>query len=207
MTTATPTLSAVRRQAIDETLARIRPLAAGVLDRPALAAIAAELTRLAERKDLFPRSDFPPPDVNAGVSASTRYRLNPQDGTEGLALYLNSINPGKTTLPHNHDSWAVIVAVEGREENRIYRRTDDGSNPAYAKLELTQEVTVQPGTPIGFLAEDLHSIHVVGEQPTLHFHLYGKPLEKHTGRIGVRLESGEVVNYNTTQFEPSKDVA
>jgi predicted metal-dependent enzyme (double-stranded beta helix superfamily) len=207
MTTATSSLSAVRRQAIDETLARIRPLAAGVPDRAALAAIAAELTRLAERKELFARSEFPPPEAQAGVGASTRYRLNPQDGGQGLALYLNSINPGKTTLPHNHDSWAVIVAVEGRELNRVYRRTDDGSDPAHARLELTREVTVQPGTPIEFLAEDLHSIHVVGEQPTLHFHLYGKPLETHTGRIGVRLESGEVVNYNATQLEPSKDVA
>ncbi|MDZ5457997.1 cysteine dioxygenase family protein [Azohydromonas lata] len=207
MTTATPTLSTVRRQAVDDTLARIRALAAGEPDRAGLAAIAAELARLAERKDLFPRADFPPPAASEGVGASTRYRLNPQDGSQGLALYLNSINPGKTTLPHNHDSWAVIVAVEGREENRVYRRTDDGSDPTHARLELVREATVQPGTSIEFLAQDLHSIHVVGDQPTLHFHLYGKPLEQHTGRIGVRLESGEVVNYNATQFEPSKDVA
>jgi hypothetical protein len=68
-------------------------------------------------------------------------------------------------------------------------------------------VTVQPGTPIAFLPDDLHSIHVIGDAPTLHFHLYGRPLETLSQRIGVNLETGAVVNYNATQLKPSKAVA
>src|SRR2546429_7377228 len=36
---------------------------------------------------------------------------------------------------------------------------------------------------------DIHSIAVVGEQPTLHFHLYGQPLETLRDRKSTRLNS------------------
>ncbi|APW39861.1 cysteine dioxygenase [Rhodoferax koreense] len=197
-----------RQAAVAEALADIRQtLDRHPIDRATLAVVTTRLERLAAQKALFSRADFPPPAASLGVGASTRYRLNAGDGDEGLALYLNSINPGKTTIPHNHTTWAVIVAVEGQEENRVYSRSDDGSNPDHAQLALVRELTVQPGTSIAFLPEDIHSIHVVGDQPTLHFHLYGKPLERLSGRIGVELETGRVVNYNATQFKQSEVAA
>ncbi len=201
-------LSAQRRVAVDQALTDVRAIAgAQPFDRAVLARITARLEKLASHAELFTRADFPPPAATEGVGASTRYRLNPEDGNDDVALYLNSINPGKTSIPHNHTTWATIVAVEGQEENRVYRRTDDGSDPAVIKLEVDREVTVQPGTSIGFLADDLHSIHVIGDKPTLHFHLYGRPLETLSQRIGVNLETGAVVNYNATQLKPSKAVA
>ena len=206
--TASTALAAQRRVAVDQALTDVRAIAsAQPFDRALLARITARLEKLASHAELFTRADFPPPAVTEGVGASTRYRLNPEDGNDDVALYLNSINPGKTSIPHNHTTWATIVAVEGQEENRVYRRTDDGRDPAVARLELEREVTVQPGTSIGFLAEDLHSIHVTGDQPTLHFHLYGQPLETLSRRIGVNLETGKIINYNATQLEPSKVVA
>jgi predicted metal-dependent enzyme (double-stranded beta helix superfamily) len=211
MTTAASTLSALgaqRRAEVARALDDIRALAAAApVDRAVLARITARLESLAAQAALFPRADFPPPDPAQGVGAATRYRLNPDDGDDDIALYLNSINPGKTSIPHNHTTWATIVAVDGQEENRVYRRTDDGADPAVARLELDRVVTVQPGTSVGFLAEDLHSIHVVGDRPTLHFHLYGRPLETLSRRIGVNLETGEVVNYNATQMLPGKAAA
>ena len=204
----TSSLSGQRRAAVAATLADVRQLvAAGAPDRAALAAITARLEALAAQRELFTRADFPPPDAGQGVGASTRYRLNADDGDEGLALYLNSILPGKTTQPHNHTTWAVIVAVEGQEVNRLYDRSDDRSNPAQAKIHLAREFTVQPGASIAFLPDDVHSIHVVGDSPTLHFHLYGKPLERLTGRIGIDAETGAITNYNATHFQPSKVAA
>ena len=201
-------LAAQRRVAVDQALTYIRGIAnTQPLDRAVLARITARLEKLAEQAELFTGADFPPPAPTEGVGASTRYRLNPEDGNDDLALYLNSINPGKTSIPHNHTTWAAIVAVQGQEENRVYRRTDDGSDPAVARLALEREVTVQPGTPIAFLPDDLHSIHVIGDRPTLHFHLYGRPLETLSQRIGVNLETGAVVNYNATQLKPGKAVA
>jgi len=198
-------LVAQRRQGILRALDDIRALLGGrPPDAAVLAAVAERLGQLAAHKEWFNHEQFPPPAETEGVGASSRYRLNPEDGGAGPALYLNAINPGKTTLPHNHTTWAVIVAVDGEEENRIYRRTDDGRDPVRATLALVREQTVRPGSPIAFLAEDIHSIHGVGQRPTLHFHLYGRPLETLTGRIGIDLVSGEVVNYNATQFRPSQ---
>lgn len=179
---------------------------AGGPDRTTLAGIARRLEALAARTDLFNGTDFPPPAVTEGVGASTRYRLNPDDGDDDLALYLNSINPGKSTAPHNHTTWAVIVAVEGQELNRLYDRTDDRRDPDRARIRLAREVTVEPGAPITFLPDDLHSIHVIGERPTLHFHLYGQPLETLAGRIAIDPETGVVKNYNAAYFRPSEPV-
>ena len=94
----------------------------------------------------------------------------------------------------------LFVALEGEELNRVYRRTDDGTDPERATLDIEREVVVRPGTPIAFLPEDIHSIHVSGSAPTLHFHLYGRPLETLSGRLGYELDTGRVVRYNTTHM-------
>lgn len=180
-------------------LAQVRAIHERGVDRAALQQIVALLEGLAERRELFNFARFPAPDVATG-DTQFRYRLN--DDGESPTLYVNSLLPGKATLPHNHETWAIIVAVEGQELNRVYRREDDGSDPARARLVLEQEIVVQPGTSVAFLGEDLHGIRVEGDRPTLHFHLYGRPLESLENRYGVK-DDGSVVNYNKSQMAPS----
>ena len=195
-----------RRLQVRATLADVRRLLAGqALSRDVLARVTERLAQLAAQRELFDSADFPPPTASDGAGASTRYRLNPEDSDEDVALYLNAINPGKTTVPHNHTTWAAIVAIDGDELNRLYRRIDDGTDPARAALALEREVVVRPGQPIAFLPDDIHSIHVTGDEPTLHFHLYGQPLETLSGRIGIDLATGEIVNYNATQMKPGQE--
>lgn len=200
-----------RRASVDAALADIRLIlaarAAGgeALDRATLAQVSRRLEALAAERHLFPSEAFPASAPGARES-STRYRLNPDDGDDDLALYLNAINPGKTTVPHNHTTWAVIVALSGAELNRVYRRTDDGATAGVARLEQVREVLVEPGQAIAFLPDDIHSIHVVDGGPTLHFHLYGRPLETLDGRIGIQPETGEIINYNASQLTPSVEV-
>lgn len=204
------TYNADRAAAVAATLAHVRDIErTRGITRDTLQEISNELNKLAQRTDLFSFADFPPPQEGSGHT-STRYYLNHEgEDTDknDIALYLNSLLPGKTTVPHNHDTWAVIVAVEGQELNRVYQRDDDGSDPEVAKLSLARELTVQPGTSIQFLHDDIHSIHVTGAQPTLHFHLYGRPLDTLTGRIGFDLEQGRVVNYNKNFFNQSERAA
>lgn len=188
-----------RAHVIESFLVKIRAIHQRGVDRAALEQIVALLEELAERRDLFNFDSFPAPMVGEG-STAFRYRLN--DDGETPTLYLNSLLPGKNTIAHNHETWAVISAIEGQELNRVYSRGDDGSDPKRAVLELEREVVVQPGTSIAFLGEDLHSIRVDGEQATLHFHLYGRPLESLEGRYGVQ-EDGTILNYNKSQMAPS----
>ena len=199
-------LAQQREHAIQQTLVAIRAIAAqDGITRTSLARIADRLQELAAQEALFPFDAFPPPPAN-DADASSRYLLH-EDSDKTFALYLNSINPGKTTPPHNHTTWAVIVALEGEELNRVYTRTDDGSDPERATLNLAQEVVVQPGTPIAFLDDDIHSIHVLGNKPTRHFHLYGRALETLTGRVGYDLATGRVLNYNRNYMSATKQAA
>ncbi|WP_263262373.1 cysteine dioxygenase family protein [Pseudomonas sp. RIT-PI-S] len=192
-------MSHPRVAVVQALLDEVRLINADAVDRAALERITALLEGLTAHTQLFNFDEFPPPVPGQGKTAF-RYRLN--DDGEGPTLYLNALLPGKRTVAHNHETWAVIVAVEGEELNTVYRREDDGRDPARARLAVEREVVVQPGTPISFLGEDLHSIQVSGERPTLHFHLYGRPLESLEGRYGVQ-DDGRVLAYNKSQMEPS----
>lgn len=192
-------MSHPRVAVIQAFLDQVRAIDAAGVDRAALERISSLLEGLTARTDLFNFDAFPAPVPGQGKTAF-RYRLN--DDGEGPTLYLNSLLPGKRTVAHNHETWAVIVALQGQELNTVYRRDDDRSDPAQAQLAVAREVVVQPGTSISFLGDDLHSIRVDGERPTLHFHLYGRPLESLDGRYGVQ-DDGRVVGYNKSQMEPS----
>jgi predicted metal-dependent enzyme (double-stranded beta helix superfamily) len=188
-----------RPDVIEDFLQKVRVIHQHGVDRAALTEIVALLEGLAERRDLFNFDTFPAPVPGQG-STAFRYRLN--DDGDTPTLYLNSLLPGKSTLPHNHETWAIISAVEGQEINYVYTRDDEGREPGYTTLHLEKEVVVQPGTSIAFLGDDLHGIRVAGEQPTLHLHLYGLPLESLNGRYGVETD-GRILNYNASQMAPS----
>ncbi|KMM80710.1 cysteine dioxygenase [Pseudomonas deceptionensis] len=188
-----------RAAVIEDFLQEIRVINQSGVDRAALSRIVALLENLAGRRDLFNFQHFPAPVPGQG-STAFRYRLN--DDGDTPTLYLNSLLPGKSTLPHNHETWAIISAVEGEEINYVYTRHDEGREPGFTTLHLEREVIVQPGTSISFLGDDLHGIKVEGEQATLHFHLYGLPLESLDRRYGVD-EQGRILNYNASQMVPS----
>lgn len=168
------------------TVARAAERDLGV-SRAALERVMRSLIALAARRELFPPEDFPPP-ASAGDD-SILYRLS-EDEDHRFALYLSSARPGKATVPHNHTTWAVIVAVAGEELNRLYERVDDGSVPGRGEVRQTGEFVVRPGTGICFLPDDIHSIHVLGDEPTLHFHMYGRGLEQLRERIGFDVDTG-----------------
>lgn len=185
-------IAARRAAAVADMLARVREIerTRGVT-RDALSDMREELYGLAARKELFPRSDFPPPEDGA---PNIRYLLS-EDADKRFALYMNSIRPGKLTDPHNHTTWAIVAAVEGEEINRFYERTDDGADPGKAALKQTGEVVVRPGVGVAMMPDDIHSIAVTGDAPTLHLHMYGKSLDAVADRLGFDLETGAVGRY------------
>ncbi len=195
-----PDLAARRASAIASTIDRVRDIERrhGVT-RSALQAIELEMEKLAARQELFPSEEFPPPA--AGEKSSRRYLLR-QDPDGRFAMYMNALNPGNQTRPHNHTTWAVVVAIEGQELNRVYQRTDDGSRPGHAELVLDHEVMVEPGQGITLLPDDIHSIHTTGDVPTRHLHMYGLALEKLDERMAFDPESGTVQPYNRVFLRP-----
>jgi predicted metal-dependent enzyme (double-stranded beta helix superfamily) len=186
-------IRAARTAAIAATMGRIRAIEAreGVT-RQALAMIETELQALARQERLFPTGEFPPPE--GGKKGSNRYLLEEQpDGR--FALYMNALNPGNETKPHDHTTWAVVVAVEGQELNKVYRREP-------GRLVVDREIMVEPGRGITLMPDDIHSIHTTGTVPTRHLHCYGLALEKLDNRMAYD-EKGEAIPYNRNFMQPT----
>jgi len=160
-----------RNRAVAETVARVRAIESeGGVTRAALDRMKRELLALAERRELFQVTDFPPPPIGDERN-SCLYRLS-EDPDHRFALYINAARAGTHSPAHNHTTWAVIVGLQGEELNRMYDRL-----PASGVMEKGQ-TTVKRGTGVAFLPDDLHSIHIEGEGVTLNFHMYGLALEQ-----------------------------
>lgn len=199
------TTETLRTQIIGEYIGRIRAVLEGQgTTRQSLEEAAAILRQLAARAELFPLDTFPSPATRE-VGDSAHYLLH-KEADDSYALYLNSINPGKITPPHNHSTWAVIVAVDGQEINKIYRAVDPVREPGPVRVELERQVVVEPGGGhVAFLGDDIHSIEVVGDRPTRHIHLYGRALERLTDRLSFDPATGAVRRYETHRDKNEKD--
>lgn len=161
-----------RMQLVRAMLARVRKITEAGVDRDVLTTITAEMKALAARRELFPVDEFPPIE---GGNASM-YRLS-EDPDHRYALYIVAPAPGGFAPPHDHTTWAVIAGVHGRENNKLYSRTDDGSRPGVAQLEQCGELDIVPGTAVALMPDDIHSIHLGADGPHANLHLYGMSVE------------------------------
>lgn len=194
-------IAPARTAAVAATMDRVKAIERGQgVSHAALDAIKEELLVLAAQENLFPAGEFPPPA--AGEKGSKRYLLQ-EDPNGHFAIYMLALNPGNATKPHDHTTWAVVTAVEGKELNKVYRRTDDGTQEGRASLEFVREVMVEPGTGLALMPDDIHSIHTSGTTPTRHLHCYGLALERLDERQGFDLEQGTVQPYNKAFMAPT----
>jgi predicted metal-dependent enzyme (double-stranded beta helix superfamily) len=96
------------------------------------------------------------------------------DSQGGPSLYLVSDGVGVSTPPHEHQTWAVIIGIRGREFNVIYRPAPEFGQ---GRAAVVSECIIGPGDVFVMLPEEIHGIdHGRGNHPTYHIHLYGRPL-------------------------------
>ena len=174
-----------RSEAVSQAIAEIRQIEArrGV-SRRALSAIKEVLVDLAAKRELFSENDFP-----SATGEPLLYLLS-EDDDHRFALYLSTGLPGRSSPPHDHTTWAVIVGIDGEEENRIYERLDEGSEPGRGQVKVKNKFVVKKGTGICFMPDDVHSIHVVSDVPTRNFHMYGMSVEHLPERVKFDVEEG-----------------
>ncbi|MEM7428420.1 MAG: cysteine dioxygenase family protein [Pseudomonadota bacterium] len=191
-----------RREAIRNTLEHVRSALASGPSENALADAHDYTLALAGRRELFPREDFPLPE---GGSTERTFLIHEDDGG-GYALYVNSGLPGQTYRPHNHGgAWAIVVAVEGDERHRVYRRVDDGSEDGRGEVEVIEEIDVTPGSGICLAEDGIHSIHALGAEPLLHLHLYGKGFAHQAQRTEFDMEAGTTHAFKITRLDFIED--
>ena len=165
--------------AIADFIALAKRETSSTVTREKLDNVLQRLIELASHKDWWSNDEYAEPEGN---ELQSRYFVH-QDPDNTYALYLNVMKPGKQIYPHNHTTWACIAAVEGTENNYLYERLDDRSQPGVATLSLTGEKLVSPGDGVALLADDIHAVQILGQGAIRHLHMYGLALENLTERI------------------------
>jgi len=84
--------------------------------------------------------------------------------------------PGRGVAPHDHQTWGVVVGIEGEECNVMWRREDDRSKPGYAKLVQDSEVVMTNGDVCRLLPDEIHSVRNSSDELSMSLHIYGRNL-------------------------------
>jgi 3-mercaptopropionate dioxygenase len=90
-----------------------------------------------------------------------------------LCIFTMVVPPRDMTKVHNHltDGW--IGLVQGEQVERKYARTDDGSRPGYARLELVSQDPIALGelTPLKHPEDDIHQVITASDVPSVSLHV------------------------------------
>ncbi len=106
----------------------------------------------------------------AGEALMAELNVDPRGGP---SLYLVSDGEGVDTVPHHHQTWAVILGIRGEEFNVFHAPTGDGQG----RVVKCGEARVGPGDMLVMEAHEIHAIDSQrGVHPTYHVHLYGRAL-------------------------------
>src|SRR5205809_1821732 len=151
----TPRLTA----AIEDDAARVEAL------RPAFGALLAS-------DGWVPGSCAGPDDsrrMGGGIGQSALYRA--EDGS--LCLFSLVVPAGAATPVHDHLAWGLVGIYRGRQDETVYRRLDDGSDPARARLEISKRQQLGRGEFYTLLppADDIHFVTTVSDTPSISIHL------------------------------------
>jgi predicted metal-dependent enzyme (double-stranded beta helix superfamily) len=181
-------VKAQRHEMVSKAVARIRTIEKdrGVTPE-ALADIKAVMLDLAAHIEIFPEADFNPEANDQGMFPV--YRLA-EDDDHRLALYMSTSIGAKDVPPHDHTTWAVIVSVQGTEENRFYERVGDYTVAGKGQIKQVGGETVRPGTGVCLMPDDIHSIHPRNERTALILHMYGKALDHLPNRVTYNMAEG-----------------
>ncbi len=131
-----------------------------------------------------------------------RYRAEPESGRPrylyysaddgSLQIYVVEFAPGQPTPVHDHVTWGLIGVCGGRQRTTRYVRTDDGSDPNRATLELIDDQVLSRGAVYPLLPpDDIHRIETVGDEPSYSLHVLGVDLNRQKRNIYI-VETGEV---------------
>ena len=129
-----------------------------------------------------------------------------EEPNHDLAVFLLSWLQDRGTTPHNHKTWAVVVGMEGQEQEVEWRRLDDGAKTGYAELKRGGDHVMTAGDVARCYPEHIHSVWNVGSGISMSLHTYGRHIN-FTGRSEFdperKLEKPYVVKVADTELARS----
>jgi 3-mercaptopropionate dioxygenase len=107
--------------------------------------------------------------MGGGIGQYALYRA--EDGS--LCLFSLVVPVGASTPVHDHLAWGLVGIYRGRQDETVYRRVDDGSNPSRAELEVAKRHELGPGEFYTLLppADDIHYVRTISDTPSISIHL------------------------------------
>ena len=107
--------------------------------------------------------------MGGGIGQYALYRA--EDGS--LCLFSLVVPPGAATPVHDHLAWGIVGIYRGRQDETIYRRLDDGSDPDRATLDVAKRQTLARGECYTLLppADDIHYVKTISEEASVSIHL------------------------------------
>jgi predicted metal-dependent enzyme (double-stranded beta helix superfamily) len=135
-----------------------------------LGAVAPLCADLAAQRAQWLRPTMCTPDPDQGFGIHVLH----EEADHALAVFVVTWLPGRSTVPHDHGTWAVIAGLEGTERNVLWERRDDRTRPGRAELRCTGERTVGPGELICLPAGCIHSVVNDTSDVSVSLHAYGR---------------------------------
>src|SRR5438093_11821006 len=107
--------------------------------------------------------------MGGGIGQYALYRA--EDGS--LCLFSLVVPPGAQTPVHDHLAWGLVGIYRGRQDETVYRRLDDGSDPARARLEISKRQQLGRGEFYTLLppTDDIHYVSTISDTPSISIHL------------------------------------
>lgn len=104
-----------------------------------------------------------------GIGQYALYRA--EDGS--LCLFSLVIPPEAATPVHDHLAWGLVGMYRGEQDETVYRRLDDGSDPARAHLEVAKRQALKPGDfyPLLPPTDDIHYVKTISTTSSISIHL------------------------------------
>lgn len=120
-------------------------------DPQALEAVRGALARLLANAAFVERT--------CGPQATPGLHLLYEDADLGFQVLAHINEKPRVSPPHNHgESWAVYGQATGYTDMTEFRRVDDASDPAHARLEVTRRYRLNPGEVGVYASGAIHAI-------------------------------------------------
>lgn len=131
-----------------------------------------------------------------------RIYIDKQYGFEVMTYLYKEARKGQ---PHDHgDSWAIYGQVAEYTEMTLWDRTDDGSDPEYAKLKAKGSYRLTPGKAGVYYGRELHS--TATPVNTRYLRVTGTDLEN-IERLRIDASTGKIQRIFARGVAPEKPAA
>ena len=104
-----------------------------------------------------------------GIGQYALYRA--EDGS--LCLFSLVVPAGAATPVHDHLAWGLVGVYRGEQDETVYRRLDDGSDPTRAQLEIAKQQALKPGDLYALIppTDDIHYVRTTSKTSSISIHL------------------------------------